>query len=25
LLQHPDAAKAHIGRWLDSRAEYLKA
>ena len=25
LAQHPGAAQAHVARWLDSRAEYLKA
>ena len=25
LAQHPDAAAAHVARWLDTRAEYLKA
>ena len=25
LAQHPAAAKAHVARWLDTRAEYLKA
>jgi len=25
LQQHPAAAQAHVARWLDSRAEYLKA
>jgi ATP-dependent DNA helicase RecG len=25
LLQHPTAAQAHVARWLDSRAEFLKA
>ena len=25
LLQHPAAAAAHVARWLDRRAEYLKA
>ncbi len=25
LDQHPDAARAHVARWLDTRAEYLKA
>ncbi|MBP6898606.1 MAG: ATP-dependent DNA helicase RecG [Burkholderiaceae bacterium] len=25
LDQHPAAARAHVARWLDSRAEYLKA
>jgi ATP-dependent DNA helicase RecG len=25
LQQHPQAAHAHVARWLDSRAEYLKA
>lgn len=25
LGQHPAAARAHVARWLDSRAEYLKA
>jgi ATP-dependent DNA helicase RecG len=25
LLQHPVAARAHVARWLDSRAEFLKA
>ena len=25
LRDHPGAARAHVARWLDSRAEYLKA
>ena len=25
LQQHPAAARAHVARWLDSRADYLKA
>jgi len=25
LQQHPAAARAHVARWLDSRAEFLKA
>ncbi|MDT7833882.1 ATP-dependent DNA helicase RecG [Aquabacterium sp. OR-4] len=25
LRQHPAAAQAHVARWLDTRAEYLKA
>ncbi len=25
LAQHPAAARAHVARWLDSRAEFLKA
>jgi ATP-dependent DNA helicase RecG len=25
LQQHPAAAQAHVARWLDSRAEFLKA
>ncbi|MEK8051724.1 ATP-dependent DNA helicase RecG [Ideonella sp. DXS22W] len=25
LRQHPTAAQAHVARWLDSRAEFLKA
>jgi ATP-dependent DNA helicase RecG len=25
LAQHPAAASAHVARWLDSRADYLKA
>jgi len=25
LQQHPAAAQAHVARWLDSRADYLKA
>ena len=25
LRDHPDAARAHVARWLDSRADYLKA
>jgi ATP-dependent DNA helicase RecG len=25
LREHPAAARAHVARWLDSRAEYLKA
>ena len=25
LRQHPAAARAHVARWMDSRAEYLKA
>ena len=25
LRQHPQAAQAHVARWLDSRADYLKA
>ncbi len=25
LREHPAAAQAHVARWLDSRAEYLKA
>ncbi len=25
ITQHPDAAQAHVARWLDSRAEFLKA
>ena len=25
LAQHPAAAKAHVARWLDTRAEFLKA
>jgi ATP-dependent DNA helicase RecG len=25
LAQHPEAARAHVARWLSSKAEYLKA
>jgi ATP-dependent DNA helicase RecG len=25
LAEHPAAARAHVARWLDSRAEFLKA
>jgi ATP-dependent DNA helicase RecG len=25
LAEHPEAAKAHVARWLSSKAEYLKA
>jgi len=25
LAQHPAAATAHVARWLDTRAEFLKA
>jgi len=25
LIQHPDLVQAHLGRWVGSRTEFLKA